>query len=62
MAVDILRAELGVRHARADGEVRRAGHDLLAPAAAVLDGRELQLVGVRVLVQRRDLADPDVLP
>ena len=62
VAIDVLRPELGVRHERADGEVRRARHHLPAAAGAVFHGRELELVGIRMLLELDDPPDPDVLP
>ena len=64
VGVDELRAGERERHlhaGQADGDVRRAGDDLDAAAAAVGDRRERQPVGVRVLAHRGDLADEDPL-
>src|SRR2546426_736880 len=60
--VDELASGLGDRHDRAFGEVRRGGDDDLGSYLAVVDRREPQLVGVRVLAELLDAADPDLLP
>ena len=45
----------------ADGDVRRAGHDRLRLGRAVVELHELELVGVRVLVDLQHLRDDDLV-
>src|SRR5207245_5291720 len=49
VAVDDRRAFVGVRNDRALSEIRRTRHDRFLCARAVVDGRELLLVGIRLL-------------
>ena len=57
--IDDLRAFVGERHDVADGEIRRTGDDGLRTVLSVFDGRELQLVRIRMLCELGDPPDPD---
>src|SRR5438034_6003971 len=61
VAVDDRRAFVGVRNDRALSEVRRTRHDRFLCAHAVVDGRELQLVGIRVLRELLDARRSDLV-
>ena len=60
VAIDDGRAFVCVRDDAALGEVRRSGDDRLRPCA-VVDSRELELVGVRVLRELLHARRPDLV-
>src|SRR5207302_3234481 len=61
VSVDDRRTLVRVRNDRALGEIRRTGDDRLRCAGAVVDGRELQLVGVRMLRELLDARGADLV-
>ena len=61
VAIDDLGAFVRVRDDRAFGQVRRAGHHGLRLTRAVGDGRELELVRIRVLRKFFDAPDSDLV-
>ena len=62
VSVDELGAGLGERHDGPDPQVLRTRDDGHLAPLTVVDGREPELVGVRVLVEPLDARDPDLVP
>src|SRR5207245_4880749 len=61
VAIDDRRAFVGIWDDRALGQIRRAGNDRLRSARAVVDGREEELVRVRMLGDLLDARRPDLV-